>query len=122
MEKYSHVVDANGQPVEHLDQSTKDRNSSCAGMENAKLKLAEKLDDIASTLKEKAANPDKQSDWTAYGHEASEILHQSAAYIREFEYNQAEAKVRGYIQQQPGKSLMIAGGVGLLLGLLLRRR
>ena len=122
METYSRVIDKNGRPVEYPDQATQESCSSCTGMEKAKLKLAEKLDNIAATLKEKAAGSSEQSDLASYGRDASDILHQSAAYVRDFDYDQAEAEVRGHIRQQPGRSLMIAGGVGLLLGFLLRRR
>lgn len=121
MERYSRVIDKNGRPIEHPDQATQESCSCCGGMEKAKLKLAEKLENIAATVEEKTAGSE-QSEVASYGKEASDILHQSAAYVREFDYNQAEADVRGYVREQPGQSLMIAGGVGLLLGFLLRRR
>lgn len=121
METYSRAIDKNGRPVEYPDQATQESCSSCAGMEKAKVKLAEKLDNIAATLEEKMAGSE-QSELASYGREASDILHQSAAYVRDFDYDQTEAEVREYIREQPGKSLMIASGVGLLLGFLLRRR
>lgn len=122
METYSRVIDQNGRPVEYPEQATQESCSSCAGMEKAKLKLAEKLDNIALTLEKRTAGNSEHPELASYGREASDILHQSAAYVRDFDYEQTEAEVRGYIRQQPGKSLMIAGGVGLLLGFLLRRR
>lgn len=122
METYSRVIDKNGRPLETAQQVSKESCSSCAGMQKAKMKLAEKLDNIAATLNEKTAGRSDQSDMASYGQEAVDILHQSADYVREFDYDQTEAEVRGYIRQQPAKSLMIAGGIGLLLGFLIRRR
>ncbi len=121
METYSRVIDKNGQPVERPDQATQQSCSSCAGMEKAKFKLAEKLDNIAATVEEKAAG-NQHSDLASYGRQASDILHQSASYVRDFDYDQTEAEIRNYIKEQPGRSLAIAGGIGLLLGFLLRRR
>ena len=45
------------------------------------------------------------------------------ADVRQFDYyEQAEARVREYVRQSPGRSLLIAGAVGLIIGAILRRR
>lgn len=121
MERYSRVIDKNGRPVEYPSQVRQESCSSCAGMEQAKTKLAQKLDNIAATVEEKTAGIE-QAEVVSYGKQASDILHQSADYVRDFDYDQTEAEVREYIRKKPGQSLMIAGGIGLLLGFLLRRR
>ncbi len=122
MDNYNRVVDRNGRIFEQADQPGKESKSCCGALEDAKVMMADKLDGMAITIEEKTAGLREHSDLASYGNHASEILHQSAGYVREFDYDKTEAEVRGYIRQKPGQSLMIAGGIGLLLGLFLRHR
>ena len=92
------------------------------GFENVKNSIADKLHDTAKGLGEKAARQDAQSGLARYGKQASRWLDQSAEYIRQFDYEQTNAKVREYVKQSPGKSLLIAGAVGLIIGVILKRR
>ncbi len=92
------------------------------GFENVKNSIADKLHDAAKGLGEKAARQDAQSCIAHYGKQASECLDQSAEYVRQFDYEQASARVRKYVKQRPGRSLLIAGAVGLAIGAILRRR
>jgi len=92
------------------------------GFENVKNSIADKLHDAAKGLDEKAARQDAQSCIAHYGKQASEWLDQSAECVRQFDYEQANAKVREYVKQSPGRSVLIAGAVGLVIGAILRRR
>ena len=92
------------------------------GFENVKNIIADKLHNVAEALGEKAADQDAQSGIAQYGKQASEWLDQSAEYVRQFDYEQADARVREYVRQNPGRSLLIAGAVGLIIGAILRRR
>jgi ElaB/YqjD/DUF883 family membrane-anchored ribosome-binding protein len=49
-------------------------------------------------------------------------LDESADYIQQFDYEEADAKVREYVRQNPGLSLLIAGVTGLIIGAIFRRR
>jgi len=93
-----------------------------AGFENLKNIIADKLHYGAEVLGEKAANQDAQSGIAQHGKRASEWLDHSAEYVRQFDYKQADARVREYVGQSPGRSLLIAGAVGLVIGAILRRR
>jgi len=95
--------------------------TSC-GCGNVKTMIADKLHKVAETLGQKAANQDAQSGTAQYKQQASELLEQSAEYVRQFDYKQTDAKVRDYVRQRPGRSLLIAGAVGLIIGAILRRR
>jgi len=117
MENQSRVVDK----IAHATEKRENCNKN-SGLNNAQNILAEKLENIAGTINEKTAGGGERSEITSYGQEASHILHQSADYVREFDYETVEADVRRYIKEQPGQCLLIAGGVGLLLGILLRRK
>ena len=92
------------------------------GLKNAKNSIADTLHKVAEALAGKAANQDAPSGIAQYGKQASEWLDQSAEYVRQFDYEQADAKVREYVRQSPGRSLLIAGAVGLIIGAILRRR
>ena len=92
------------------------------GFENVKNIIADKLHTVAEALGEKAADQDAQSSIAQYEKQASEWLDQSATYVRQFDYEQADARVREYVRQNPGSSLLITGGVGLIIGAIVRRR
>ena len=92
------------------------------GFENVKNIIADKIHIVAEALCEKAADQDAQSGMAQFKNQASEWLDQSAEYVRQFDYEHADARVRKYVGQSPGRSLLIAGGVGLIIGAILRRR
>jgi len=111
------VVDRTGETRAEFQGSGKS-----TGFENVKNSIADTLHDAAKGLGEKAARQDAQSGMARYGKQASEWLDQSAEYVRQFDYEQANARVRDYVKQSPGRSLLIAGAVGLVIGAILRRR
>ena len=92
------------------------------GFENVKNIIADQLESVAEALGENATGQDAQSGIAHYGKQASEWLDQSAGYVRQFDYEQAEARARECIKQHPGRSLLVAGAVGLIIGAALRRR
>jgi len=103
------------------DTRSQDPNKS-TGFDKIKNIIADKLHVAAETLGQKAEKQDAQSAAGLYGREASEWLDQSAEYVRQFDYEKTDAEVRGYVRHKPARSLIIAGGVGLMLGVFLRRR
>ena len=114
MEINNKAVDETEADFQGADKST--------GFDNIKNIIADKLHDVAEALGEKAADQDGQSSAAHCGKQASEWLDRSAEYVRQFDYKQADAKVREYIRQNPGRSLLAAGAVGLIVGSILRRR
>ena len=92
------------------------------GLENVKNIIADQLHNVAEALGEKAADQGAQCGMAQYGKQASEWLDQSAGYVRQFDYEQADARIRAYVRQRPGRSLLIAGAAGLIIGAILRRR
>jgi ElaB/YqjD/DUF883 family membrane-anchored ribosome-binding protein len=111
------VVDKSGKTAAESQSS-----GESTGLENVKNIIADKVHNVAEALGEKAAHQDAQSGIAQYGKQASEWLDQSAEYVRHFDYEQADAKAREYVRQSPGRSLLIAGAVGLIIGAVLRRR
>lgn len=113
------------------DQRTDDTEQTAAashnsgkshGFEKVKNIIADQLETAAEALGENSAVQDSQSGIGQYGMQASEWLDQSAGYVRQFDYKGVEAKVRECIKQNPGRSLLAAGAVGLIIGVVLRRR
>ena len=92
------------------------------GLENVKNIIVDQLHYVAEALGERAAGQGTQCGMAQYGKQASEWLDRSAGYVRQFDYEQADARVREYVGQSPGRSLLIAGAAGLILGAILRRR
>lgn len=108
---------------EQTEESSSDgRERGFCGCDEIKTIVADKIHKVAEALREKAAEQDASSGAAHYRNEASEWLDQSAEYVRQFDYKQADAKAREYVRQSPGRSLLIAGAVGLILGVIWRRR
>jgi ElaB/YqjD/DUF883 family membrane-anchored ribosome-binding protein len=117
METNNWAVDKTGETTAEFQGS-----GESTGFENVKNTIADKLHSVAEGLGKKAAEQGGQSGKAQYGKRASEWLDQSADYVRQFDYKQADARVREYVRQSPGRSLLIAGAVGLIIGAILRRR
>lgn len=111
------VADQPPKPAENYQSPGKP-----AGFEKIQNIIADKLHNVAEAASEKTADQDGQSGLAQYGKQASEWLEESAEYVRQFDYEQADARVREFVSQSPGRSLLIAGAVGLVIGAFLRRR
>ena len=96
-----------------------DKSCACGTIKTA---LADKMHKVAAAVGERAASQDAQPALAQYGKKAAEVLDKSAEYIQELDYEQADAKVRQYVRQNPGTSLLIAGVTGLVIGAIFRRR
>jgi ElaB/YqjD/DUF883 family membrane-anchored ribosome-binding protein len=112
-------TDPTGETAARIEESDR----SCCDLGNMKNIIADKLHQAAEALYEKAIDQDAPSEKMAqYGIKASELLDQSAEYIRQFDYQEADVKVRDYVRERPGRSLLIAGAVGLVIGAMCRHR
>ncbi len=96
------------------------RSFKASRFEEAKRTVADKLHDAAGALRGKTAEP--SSGLGRYGYQASDWLDRSAEYVRRFDYQRANAQVKDYIRDNPGRSLLMAGAAGLIIGALVRRR
>jgi hypothetical protein len=62
------------------------------------------------------------SEISNFGDRAANWLEHSAGYVREMEPQQLKSDIEDKVRRHPGRSLIIAGAVGLVLGSMLRRR
>jgi len=90
------IVDKTGETAVEFQGSGKS-----TGFENVKNIIADKMHNVAEALGEKATDRDAQSGKVQYGKQASEWLDQSAEYVRQFDYKQANARVREYVRHSP---------------------
>lgn len=114
----------NNLEVDKLDKTTAEFQGSdmSTGCENVKKIIADKLHSVAEGLAVNGADMDGECAMAKYGKRASEWLDNSAEYVREFDCKQADSSIREYVKQNPGRSLFIAGAVGLIVGAVIRRR
>jgi ElaB/YqjD/DUF883 family membrane-anchored ribosome-binding protein len=83
---------------------------------------ADKLQAAAQTLHQKADRSGQPTEVSALGHRAADWLERSADYVSEMEPHRLKSDIENQVRRNPGRSLLIAGIVGLALGGLLRRR
>ncbi len=108
--------------VENSPEDQESARSSISGDGDIKSTVADKLHAVAQTIFRKVNAPGTNPEVASYGKDASAVLEQSADYIRDFDYDKAAVAVRDYVRKNPGRSLLIAGLSGLVLGAIFRRR
>lgn len=85
--------------------------------------IAEKMKTAADTLRNRAAEGGGQNNAVVqYGRQAATWLDSSADYVRDLDIDQVKMDVKNLVRQNPGRTLLIVGAAGLLLGTLVRRR
>jgi len=87
-----------------------------------KTTAADKLQAAAQTLHQKADRSGQPAEVSALGHRAADWLERSADYLSEMEPQRLKTDIEDHVRRNPGRSLLIAGIVGLTLGGLLRKR
>jgi ElaB/YqjD/DUF883 family membrane-anchored ribosome-binding protein len=88
-----------------------------------KVTVADKLKQAADALQQKTAQTGEQTSAVgSYGNQAAGWLNSSADYIRDMEPQQVKSDIQNEVRRNPGRSLLIAGAAGLILGALFRRR
>ena len=86
---------------------------------SVKQSIAERLERAACSLK---GQPEQGSALGPYSRQASEWLHQSAEYVKDFDLQRADMQLRNQIRTYPGRSVLIGLGAGMLVGMWIRRR
>jgi hypothetical protein len=100
------------------DYGTQSRGGNST-LDNIKNTVAEKLKTASEALKGRAG---QNTPVSGYASQASGWLAGAADYVRDMEPSQVKTDIQRQVKTNPGRSLIIAGAAGLLLGALLRRR
>ncbi len=98
-----------------MESGIKSGNSFSAVKES----IAEKLERAAGSL---GRQSEEGSPLGPYSQQASEWLHQSAAYVRNFDIKRADMQLRNQIRAYPGRSMLVGFAAGILIGYWIRRR
>ena len=88
-------------------------------LENIKGKVAEGLKSAAGSLKQNGPQNGAMSD---YAGQASGWLDSAGNYIRDMDVSQVKTDIKRQMRANPGRTLLIAGAAGLIVGALFRRR
>ena len=90
-----------------------------SSFDRIKQTAADKLRRAANTVQQQSERVGVSRD---YGQRAADWLDRTADYVGEFDPKQVRSDLEEQVRRNPGRTLLIAGGVGLLLGAMLRRR
>ena len=104
------------------DVNLNQKTSTESVFEQTKRSIADKLWNVSGKFREQSNRPDINRDLGYYGQQTSEWLARSAGYINDLSSQQIKDDVKNQVRVNPGRTLLIAGGIGLLLGTVLRRR
>ena len=93
-----------------------------AGVERIQTRIADKLHQAAETLFGRTADNQTPQGEATFGSQASSWLHSSADYIEQIEPQKLKTDITEQVRRNPGRSLLVAGAAGLILGAIFRRR
>ena len=94
-----------------------------SNLDKVKTTISNKLHNAAEALRQKSQSfSGKNRDVANYGNQTADWLNRSADYIEDIDPQKLKGDFEKQVRQNPGRSLLIAAGVGLVLGSLFRRR
>ena len=93
---------------------------SSATLETIKDTVADKLHAAAGAIQQKAVQ-NQENAMAGYAAQAAGWLDEAAEYVREVDPQKVKSDLQNQVKRNPGRSLLVAGAAGLLLGILLRR-
>lgn len=93
-----------------------------AGDDRIQVRIAGKLRQAAEALHGKTEDNQVPKGAANLGSQASTWLHNSADYIEQLEPEKIKTDITEQVRRNPGKSLLVAGAAGLILGAIFRRR
>jgi ElaB/YqjD/DUF883 family membrane-anchored ribosome-binding protein len=93
-----------------------------ASFDRIKARIAGKLHQAAETLYGKAVGNQTPREAANFGSQASAWLHNSADYIERMEPKKIKDDITEQVRRNPGKSLLVASAVGLIVGAIFRRK
>jgi len=96
------------------------QTSGASTLDTIKETVADKLHAAASTIQQKAGQ-NRESPVAGYAGQAAGWLDDAAEYVREVDPQKVKSDIQHQVRSNPGRSLIVAGAAGLLLGILLRR-
>lgn len=105
----------------HRDDQDEDLTGRGLTFDRVKTAVADFLYEAADVVHHKSLGTGS-TEISNFGDRAANWLEHSAGYVREMEPQQLKSDIEEKVRRHPGRSLLIAGLVGLVLGSVLRRR
>ena len=106
-------------PVQNRSGQEPQSPSGASKFDNIKSTVADKLKSAATALKAKG---EQNTNVSGYASQASGWLEGAADYVRDADPSQIKTDIQRKVRSNPGRSLLIAGAAGLILGAIFRRR
>lgn len=94
--------------------------SGGSAFETIKDTVADKLHAAAGAIQQKA-DQNQNNAAAGYAGQTAAWLDDAAEYVRDVDPEKVKSDVKNQVRRNPGRSLLVAGAAGLLLGILLRR-
>jgi len=105
-----------------IEATTYSDNRQCSVLAQLKSAIAQQLATGAEAIHRQTAHVEHPSELSQWGEQTADWLKRSANYVNELQPQKVKADLEMTIKQNPGRSLLIAGLAGIVLGNLLRRR
>lgn len=96
------------------------QSSGASMLDTIKETVAGKLQAAATTIQQKAGE-NQESPVAGYAGQAAGWLDDAAGYVRQVDPQKVKSDIQRQVRSNPGRSLLVAGAAGLLVGILLRR-
>lgn len=93
-----------------------------ANADRIQARIADKLHRAAETWFGKTEDNQTPGEAAKLREQANTWLHGSAGYIERMEPEKIKADITDQVRRNPGKSLLVAGAAGLILGAIFRRK
>ena len=104
------------QTLDHLTEQT----SQTTTLDTIKDTVANKLHAAAGVIQQKASQSPNTTAGS-YAGQAANWLGDAAEYVRDADPQKLKSDLQNQVRHNPGRSLLVAGAAGLLLGFLIRR-
>lgn len=89
--------------------------------DKVKTAIANGLSQVADVIEQKAKSGQTPEPLANYARQASDLLDASADYVRSIDPGEVKQEIETRVRANPGRTLLIAAAVGLLLGIVIRR-
>ena len=107
--------------MENIEKVQRPRFGERESGPDIKETLADKLKSAAESIRSKSQQSGAGGA-TEYRRTAANLLDKSSDYVRNFDAQKLKADIEDKVRRNPGRTLLVAGAIGLALGALVRRR
>jgi ElaB/YqjD/DUF883 family membrane-anchored ribosome-binding protein len=116
MEQSNTLEDIRSSAVSYDNRSAPGGNSA---FDTIKVKVAQGLKSAAATLRPKSLQSGEPSEFAG---QTARWLDNAGGYVEDLSVSKVKTDIQRQMRTNPGRSLLIAGAVGLVVGSLFRRR